>query len=521
MPKRRFASAVALSWPGVVLAIALSSPLQATWFYSANSVFQSKAESESHPEALSQVLVMPTDAVRPLVCVAYGNSLGKGKPGNVETAIRITTPETYDLFGLPVAPVVRELAIAGQVSDNSYLQCKVAPDIFAGDIVEFDHLFVGMPSFRGKGEKSEFAEISGVVSDAGEPTLWNAPNGFRLPEGNSPSGVIPGAKDGWHHATNSVYQAEANGQRHPKKATQTLLIPNAANKPSVCAGYSNMASKGSKGRLVTTVTVSRGDGSVETLRLSSGVRKNATLSCRKTGAVEAGDFVDFSFVFKGMPKLGRYEQTIEFADITGVVTTAGEPDFRDESPPPPPPLPDPTPPQPDPPAPSSPPSGPSPTNPSPSNPTSPPSGDPGAPLSSADYSAAAKLLLNNTKTQLQRPKGNNPSKWLVVGPGTRAIGGTNQLVLSTAGVGNTIAAAVADFERKMGSLGAGGALSSGEQSGLRWYSSMSTAGGSTAIRRDSGGGYHGEFYRPTHGVQHHGPLSSLKAALDWLQSRGI
>ena len=51
---------------------------------------------------------------------------------------------------------------------------------------------------------------------------------------------------------------------------------------------------------------------------------------------------------------------------------------------------------------------------------------------------------------------------MVVGPKTVAIEG-NKLDYSTAGVGGTIAAAVADYERKKGSLGAEGALlSSGE-----------------------------------------------------------
>lgn len=509
---------LALLLVATVLVIWGAAPAGATWFYAATSIFQSKAASEDHPETLSQMLVMPNEAVRPLVCVAYSNTLGKGKGGRVDTAVRITTPETTDIFGLPVDPVVREMALSGKVTGNSRLDCKVAPDMFAGDIVEFDHLFVGMPKVKSGDGELVFVEMSGVVSDAGEPTLWNAPNGFRLPEGHSPNGVVPGAKDGWHHAVNSVFQAESNEQKHPKKTAQTMVVPEAAKKPSICAGYSNMAPNKGKGKLITTATVSRADGSVETIKLSSGVRKNAAMSCKKTGAIEPGDFVDFAFTFKGMPKLGRYQQTIEFADVTGVVTTAGEPDHRSASPPGPAPLPDPNPP-PDPSTPSSPSTPSTPSSPTPSSPSPAPTA-PGGPLSSADYSAAAKLLKNNTGTQLWRPKGDNPGKWVAVGPGTRAISG-NKLDYNTAGFGSTIASAVADFERKMGSLGSGGSLSSGEQSALQWYSSMSSAGGATSVRRDGGGGYHGEYFRPSHGVQHHGPLSSMQAALDWLKSRGI
>ncbi len=505
------------------LALVAVAPVGATWFYSAHSVYQSRAGSVPHPGGATQVLVLPNDAVRPLVCVAYGNSLGKGKGGTVETAVTITTPAGLDIFGLEISPVVREMSLSGKVSNNAYLNCKVAPDMLAGDVVEFDHLFKGAPSIKSRDEELEYVEIAGVVSDAGEPSVWSSPNGFRLPEGNSPRGVVPGKREGWHHAVNAVFQAEEIEQKHPKKAAHTLLVTDELKKPKVCAGYSNMASSRSKGKLITTVTIGRADGTAETVKLTGKVRKNTALSCKTAGALAAGDLVDFSFVFKGMPKLGRYDQTIEFADVTGVVSGAGEPDFRAATPEPPAPLPDPNPPGLDPPSTSAPPT-------SPGSPTpAPPSGSGGGSgggstgsvaISQADERAASKLLKNNTKTQLWRAKSYSPAKWVAVGPKTRAISG-NLLDYNTAGIGSTIAAAVANYESKMGSLGTqGGLLSSGEKSMLEWYSGINPSG-PTSVRRDGGGNYHGEFYRNGRGAVHHGPLSSLKGALDWLRAQGL
>ena len=56
---------------------------------------------------------------------------------------------------------------------------------------------------------------------------------------------------------------------------------------------------------------------------------------------------------------------------------------------------------------------------------------------------------------------------------------------------------------------------------IEWYSGIDSSGGPTSVRRDGSGNYHGEYYRPSKGAKHHGPLSSMKAALDWLKSQGL
>ncbi len=510
-----------------LLASTLVSPAWSAWFYAAHSNFQPSSGGEVHPRALTQLLVMPREAVRPLICVAYNNSADAGGKGRVFTTVRITRPGGVDLFGLPIDPDVAEIYLSGAVSRNSYLKCDVAPDLKRGDIVEFEHDLRDMPRLENRGGGIDFAEINGVVSDAGEPTVWNAPFGFRLPEGHSPNGLVAPEKGGWFHSTNSVFQANSDRQKQPRKVIQTMVVPAAAKRPSVCAGYSNMSSNDGKGRLIASVRVDRVDGGSDSVKLRASVRDNFALSCKRLADLAAGDLVRFTFLLKGMPKLGRSGQRIEFADVTGAVSTAGEPKFRRESPPAPEPPPNPNPPPPEP-TPSSPPppgnpSPPPPSNPSPSpgSPSPPPApSGPGGPVSATDSQAAAKLLYANRRTQLWRPKGNNPAKWIVVGPGTRAIAG-NRLNMSTAGAGNTVATAVADYERKMGSLGAAGQLSSGDLAALRWYSGINSSGGPTSIRRDAGGGYHGEFYRPGRGAQHRGPFPSIQAAADWLRANGL
>ena len=502
----------------LVLAFALVEPAAATWFYAANGVFQPKSPGENHPKELTQMLVMPHDAVRPLVCVAYNNSLGKGKQGRVETAVTVTRPATVDLFGLPVDAVEQKLTVSGTVSQNAYLQCRVGPDMRAGDIVVFEHDLKGMR--RLSGGKDHFAEMVGVVSDAGEPGLWNAPMGFRLPEGNSPNGLLPSRGAGWTHAVNAVFQAEKATQKHPKRLEQTLVVPQGARRPLVCGSYSNRAGNGDRGKVSVAVTIDRGDRGVETLKLSGGVKNNAWIGCKKTDDLAAGDMVTFVFALSRMPKLSKGDLEIDFADMTGIISVTGEPSLRAESPPGPTPPP-PNEPAPPPPSSSPPPSGspaPSPS-PSPSTPSGPPPSGGSGVVSAADAQAAYKLLVANRSTQLWRPKNNNPALWIAVGPRTVAIAG-NQLNMATAGAGNSIAAAVFDYERKMGSLGAAaGTVSAADRAALQWYAGMNPYG-PTSIRR-SGNGYFGEYFRTGKGAHHNGPLPSIAAAVAWLRSQGL
>lgn len=158
------------------------------------------------------------------------------------------------------------------------------------------------------------------------------------------------------------------------------------------------------------------------------------------------------------------------------------------------------------------------------NPNPNPNPNPGpvaGPLTPADQLAASQLLVQSRRTQLWRFKGNQPEKWTVVGPNTLLGSGLGGINPSTAGYGPTIAAAVADYERKRGALPAGGGLSARDQQALVWYSNMNASAGPTSIRRDGGGGYFGEFYRPGKGAQHDGPFGSIADAVAYFQRNGL
>ncbi|MDH3255641.1 MAG: hypothetical protein OEM62_11660, partial [Acidobacteriota bacterium] len=91
----------------------------------------------------------------------------------------------------------------------------------------------------------------------------------------------------------------------------------------------------------------------------------------------------------------------------------------------------------------------------------------------------------------------------------------------TTGYGSTIAAAVADYERKMGKLAAGGLLTSRQLGAIEWYRRIDASQGPTSIRRSRSGGYYGEYYRPSRGAIHNGPYATMSQAVDWLKAQGL
>ena len=152
-----------------------------------------------------------------------------------------------------------------------------------------------------------------------------------------------------------------------------------------------------------------------------------------------------------------------------------------------------------------------------------PTPNPGGAISGADQIAASALLIKSKKTQLWRFKGNQPKHWTVIGPKTQlgtGLGGVNP---ATTGYGDTIAQAVGDYEKKMGKLPAGSALSASDVASLEWFNKMNSAGGPTSIRRDGAGGYHGEYYRPGsggHGVVQ-GGLKGITGCVEWFIAQGL
>lgn len=492
---------------------------EAGWFHATNSIFQATETIQKHPELLSQVLVAPRDLGKATVCVAYNNTVGQKNEGRV-----VTTVLFFDQSKKEIEQFYK-LTFAGGVKKNSYLNCQKGPKVEKGDIVLFEHEFKNMPRVRNNAAGRDFIEVSGVLSQVGEPEIEHAPDGLMLKTGNSPLGLIPASGGGWFHSSNSVFQADVDDEKQPRKLLQTLVVPEEAKRPKVCATYSNINPRKKQGRFIVDVTVWR-DGEIrEELRLQGGVRENTILRCKSAKKMEVGDIVDFDFELRNMPKLQKGGGKVGYADLRAVISTTGEPEFRQPPPPPPPPPAPPAPPS-DPAPPTAPPPPPPPTDGGGSGGGggggSGGGGGGGGAISQADERAVSKLLKNTKKSQLWRAKNNSPAKWIAVGPKTVAIDGTNKLNMGTAGAGNTIAAAVADYEKKKGSLGAEGALlSSGEKSMIEWYSSIDASGGPTSVRHDSSGNYWGEYYRPSKGAQHNGPFGSMKAALDWLEKQGL
>ncbi len=495
-----------------LLAVVAMPTADAGWLHYANAVVQAQEETEKHPGAIAQMVVTQANVARPNVCVGYTSNVGKGGQGRVFSRVLASYPDGSE----------ERINFITGVKNNTLLNCKKLKRVVpARTTFLFEHEFRNFPRLRNTGSRIEFAEISSIVSSLGAPTLGqDAPLGFVPAKGPAPYGLLPEQGSPWFRSSRSIFQAEQESQKHPKSRTETLLIAAERKGASLCVSYSNASASAGQGRVVVTARISKLDGTVQRVKFAGGIDENQFLRCKDASSkLMPGEFVDFDFKLKGLPKLKMDGEFIGFADIAGAIVTAGGAVLREPPPPPPPPEPEPTDdppaPSPTPPPPSPPPPGPAPTPPPP-----PPSG--GGSITEADQRAASKLMINHRGVQLWRSKGDSPAKWQVVGPNTRAIPGTNRLILSTAGVGNTVAQAVADYERKQGSLGPqGGLLSPGDRALLQWYANINTAGGPTSVRRTRTGGYYGEYFRPGRGPQHQGPFASFGGALNWLKNQGL
>ncbi|MFQ5526408.1 MAG: hypothetical protein ACE5GX_09135 [Thermoanaerobaculia bacterium] len=317
--------------------------------------------------------------------------------------------------------------------------------------------------------------------------------------------------------TDSVFKATKAQQVHPGEVFGGVVVPIRLSKAQVCVFYSNTTKKGNQGLIRTDVTIIGRKGKETKLKLNGRVKNNEFLLCKKAPTLRPGDGVTFSTRLLEMPRLRRRgKKDDDVAQIAGFVAEEFTlEDLFPEPEPPPEPVecPDPPPPPPPPPPP-----GPSPT------PTPEPTPEPepgGGPLTAADQKAASALLIQSTKTQLWRFKANNPRKWTVIGPRTLLGGGPGGVNPSTTGYGNSIAAAVADYEAKRGKLPAGSGLSQRDQQALVWYGKMNSGGGPTSIRRDTGGVYHGEYFRPGKGAIHRGGFTSIAAVVDWFKAQGL
>lgn len=453
--------------------LTLAPAAEAGWMTFASSVLQAKNNGQKHPETLSQMLIVRRDSPNARICATYLNTSDQKAKGRVVTKAGVVREDgSIDTY-----------SFAGPVRGGSYVKCKPAGRLREGDMVLFDFELKGMSRLR----RDDIVEINGVVSTAGVPPIER-------------HGLVPPGDGGWVHAANSVFLPDKNRQKHPEALERMVTMPRDADKPQVCTAYSREGGKKKNGRVVTTAKILRQDGAQETVKFVGPVRNRSYLECKPIGNLLEGDAVTFEFELKGMDRLQREsKKNSDLADIYGAVSTAGEPLFQD-----PPEVDDP------------PPGG--------GNPGGGGGGgggnQPGS-LSAADYNMACATLIANRKTQIQRPRADNPARFLVLGPKSTADASGTRADLRNTGAGNTISAAAADYERKTrDSLGNGCTLSSRDRAAIEWYHNMSSSAGPTAIRRDSGGGYHADFWRPwAHVIQ--GGFGSVAAVVDFLKKQGL
>ena len=436
-----------------------------------HSVFQAEKNNQKHPLTLTRTILINQAVEKPRICVAYDNTLSRSR-GKVVTRIEINRQDgTQEM-----------LTMAEKVRKNSVVKCSKAgqvSDLSVDDMLVFEFEFQRMLRLKRNSGRTDHVNLYAVA----------VADGFPLPLDTV--GVTLSEKDGgWLHSANFNFQAEEDKQKHPVGFTKMIIMPRDAESPLLCSAYRHTLAKENQGQVSVEARITREDENVETITFSGKIRKGEFKKCKAAEDLVVGDVVEFEFEFADMPRLRKTSDRTDHAEASGVVSTNGEPDFASD---------------PDVEG----------GSPSPDNPR--PTGG----LSSADQVAAAKLLIGSKPSQLWRFKGDQPRKWTVVGPNTLLGDGLGSLNPGTAGYGNTIAEAVADYEKKRGGLSSGGSLSSADVAALVWYSGINSSAGPTSIRRDRSGGYHGEYYRPGRGAVHTGPYPSIAKAVDWLKSQGL
>lgn len=136
------------------------------------------------------------------------------------------------------------------------------------------------------------------------------------------------------HNRESLFFADKNNQKHPKKATLILVMSaDTGSVAELCSGYSNSMNKGNKGKIVITVEIDRMSGVVEELKFNGRVRDNGYSDCKAVSRLVAGDIIVFHFKFKSLPVLKSNDEGLDgfiagggVFDIFGVssaATTAG------------------------------------------------------------------------------------------------------------------------------------------------------------------------------------------------------
>ncbi len=440
-----------------------------------------------HPTAHQEAFVVANDIEDDVhLCFGYANSFNKANTGSLRGRASLTRfdPDTGE-------GVVEKFGKRGRLDKNKWLRCVQTGPVRQGDMVVMDYEFSGFPRPRGG--------TIHIRSGLGKDRLLISELRGPIPNAE------PAEENEIHHRNRAIV---AENGKHRKSWQQGWVISqDSVDMVQFCFGYGNNFNKGSQGSVdgiaeITRLDPDTGETSTERIRKKGNVKNNKFVKCAETDPVRLGDSVVVDYALTGFPRLRGNAKVAGAAAAAGgdafeIATGIGAAELGKAE------L----------------------LGPAPAggggdggggdNPDPPTSGA----LSAADQAAVRKLLNRALPTaQLWRPKGRILGKWTAIGPKFQ-LGNVLNVNPATVGQGNTIAEAVADYEKKRGPLpSVSGGLTAAEQECIAWLGTINPSQGSTAIRWGPGGsGWHGEFFRPSTG-----PIgqraSSMLAACQWIRA---
>ena len=284
----------------VGLILLAASVAQAGTVQYADIVFESQ-ENRKHPETAERVIVVREDTGGPVdVCVGYiNNNFDSPNAGSISARIEIARSEEADDGS--VTNAIERVTIKGSVRRNAFGGCKRVAELRIGDSVTFPFVFDGFKRMQ----KDDVAVVAGALAiDGGDA-------GRRSVCGGGSAAALTGGGNGTGYLADIVYQATRR-QKHPSRAERSIIMREDTTEPvKVCLGYLKGFGDPGTGKLSSKVLVSRqetaDDGTVadvvETVKLSSTVRKGTVQKCKEIDALKAGDSVTFPIQAKGLERM--------------------------------------------------------------------------------------------------------------------------------------------------------------------------------------------------------------------------
>lgn len=147
-----------LPFYAAALLLAVATPADAGWVHFGDSIFDAQGETVKHPQRLTKVIVLPTDATGGLVevCIGYVNNVEKNDVGKVTGSVTITDPDDN----------VNRLELGGGVSGGTFGECKQVDALPAGTVLEFEFRF---KKFKRMRDNDRFQIAAAVAIDGANP----------------------------------------------------------------------------------------------------------------------------------------------------------------------------------------------------------------------------------------------------------------------------------------------------------------------------------------------------------------